>query len=115
MAGFWRVISMVLCGLVVSSCVNGKLVVSPPSRWNVIQDAPPGPPGFKQGWKDGCETALSAGVNPFYIRSYKYQLHYAMAKSDPDYNIGRAEATWFCGRYGERYGMLGEDKYGGLL
>jgi len=56
-----------------------------------------GSPDFQQGWKDGCETGMSAATNTF------YQIFYTNNKIDgwkitssPDYKTAWNTALWFC-------------------
>lgn len=56
-----------------------------------------GSPDFQQGWKDGCESGMSASTNTF------YQIFYTNNKVDgwkitssSDYKTAWNTAFWFC-------------------
>ena len=95
-----------------SACTKDmKLRVGSPIGAELMSTVPPGPEAFQKGWKDGCESAISSVFGAIYKTQYSYKMNYELFKSDPDYNIGRTEATWFCERYAERYNNLGAPGY----
>jgi len=55
---------------------------------------------FKQGWKDGCETGMSAGSNTFYKMFYAQNSvdGYKIANSS-DYKTAWGNSFWYCYRY----------------
>lgn len=57
-------------------------------------------PDFIQGWKDGCESGMSAGSNSFYKMFYRINKvdGFKMVKSG-DYNTAWNNAWWYCVRY----------------
>ena len=100
----FSIYTLLIILLCINGCVNGRFVTSSPSRWEVVNNAPPGPEAFREGWKDGCQTQAAAIAGVFYsAKEYEFRLNYKLSKSNPDYNIGRTEAIWFCGRYLEKY------------
>ncbi len=71
-----------------------------------LTDAPPGPPEFREGWKDGCDAGTIAGGNlgdKFlrYKKSFYYNPKYIDVENDrlePKYYKGFYTALWACGR-----------------
>src|SRR5574343_612675 len=102
-------IALLICILIlICSCDKERLRPGNPIGADLMSEAPPGPEAFRAGWKDGCDSAIGATFGTFHKMQYGFKMNYELFSKDPDYNIGRTEATWFCGRYGERYNNLGE-------
>lgn len=57
-------------------------------------------PEFIQGWRDGCETGMSAGSNGFYKIFYRNNKvdGYKIAGS-PDYKTAWSNSFWYCYRH----------------
>lgn len=68
--------------------------------WNqdLIQGTPAGPNNFKLGWRDGCETGVSANANHFARPFYSFKQNYDLAQ-DHEYYTGWRIGWTFCHRY----------------
>ena len=77
------------------------LPISDPLAAPEISSAPDGPPAFRKGWRDGCETGTSASANVFYKQAYYFKRDYSIVQKDPDYNTGWGSGFWYCSRYFE--------------
>ncbi len=57
-------------------------------------------PDFQDGWRDGCETGVSAGGNWFYKSFYKSNRidGFRMIDSE-DYKVAWNFGWWYCYRY----------------
>jgi hypothetical protein len=64
---------------------------------------PPGPPEYKKGWGDGCESGSNAYSNPFYkvarIFQYKYD---TSLRNNKVYTQVWKDAFIYCSIYWER-------------
>lgn len=100
----FKIISINLIILVaVQGCIDGRPRVGAPWQQKLISQGPKeGPTLFKLGWRDGCETGISAAANSL-------QRHFYQFKQNPDhildqvYYTGWKTAFWYCGRYTAQY------------
>lgn len=53
---------------------------------------------YKQGWKDGCQTGMSAGGNELYRISYQHTVSPELIE-DPQYFQGWSDAERYCRQY----------------
>jgi len=56
---------------------------------------PPGPPEYKLGWEDGCDTGLSAEGEWYYKAMYGFKKRPEMA-SNEQYKTGWNEGFTYC-------------------
>jgi hypothetical protein len=84
-------------------------------RQDLINNAPPGPYGFRVGWRDGCDTGIASTGGNFYKSFVSPRKDYNMMKQDPDYSVGWSNAFWYCSRWGEMWHFRGEGRYRGLM
>ena len=63
---------------------------------------PPGPPEFKAGWKDGCESGFATYGPSHYKLYYSFYQNYGMLKN-PHYNAAWHEAFNFCRHYNYKW------------
>ncbi|NDF12558.1 MAG: hypothetical protein EB060_07095 [Proteobacteria bacterium] len=68
----------------------------PGSVW--MAQAPEGPPEYVQGWKDGCESGMSAYGNSFYRTFYKFKQDPAMVKNETYYRTWQ-DSFNYCRHY----------------
>ena len=67
--------------------------------------APKGPPEYMEGWKDGCESGLSAMTNDYYKTFYTFQQNNDLIGNELYYKAWK-DTYHFCRHYA--YGMLRE-------
>ena len=72
----------------------------------------PGPPEYKAGWKDGCESGYATYAPAHYKMWYAYYQNYGMLKN-PQYNAGWHEAFDYCRHYSLRWNS--HDLYQGIV
>ncbi len=102
-----KLLSIILSAVFVLTLLTGcdwKPRVGSPFGGNqkMLFEGPPGPPNFKQGWKDGCETGISATANQYQKMFYKFKQDSALAQ-DPTYYTGWKTAFDYCQRYMFQY------------
>jgi hypothetical protein len=73
-----------------------------PWKQKLLTEGPPGPPKFQKGWRDGCETAISANTNSFQKFFYTFKQDGYMAQ-DPVYYAGWKTAWEYCMKYTFNY------------
>lgn len=92
-----------LVALPLSGCHDGfKPRTGAPWKQDLLNEGPPGPPKFQQGWKDGCETAISANTNSLLKFSYTFKQDGYLAQ-DPVYYAGWKTAWEYCMKYTFNY------------
>lgn len=92
---------LLLLLLVLSSCQSYMAKILPDRPSKEFHDAmAEGSPEFAQGWKDGCESGMSAGSNNFYKMFYRINKvdGFKMTSSN-DYGTAWSNAFWYCVRY----------------
>jgi hypothetical protein len=70
-----KILALIIISLSMTACNSGyKLDFSKPITLNTTP--PEGPTEYQQGWKDGCESGISATNTSFYmtIGAHKYTL-----------------------------------------
>ncbi len=72
-----------------------------PRPWG-IGDAPPGPPEFRKGWEDGCDTGIGAYGNDFYKVFYTYKQDLNLIQN-PVYYRAWKDAYTYCRWYTEQW------------
>ncbi|MCD6034978.1 MAG: hypothetical protein K0R63_719 [Rickettsiales bacterium] len=94
---------LVLILFSVSGCADTwKPRVGPPWAEDLLHEAPRGPINFKHGWRDGCETGISATANHFARFYYKFRQDYRLAQ-DNEYYTGWRLAWLYCNRFVFQY------------
>lgn len=76
--------------------------VGSPWMQDLLNQGPEGSTLFKLGWRDGCQTGISATSNAFQRHFYTFTQDYQMAQ-DPEYYTGWKTAWTFCQRYAFQY------------
>jgi len=59
---------------------------------------PPGPPEYKAGWKDGCQSGFATYGTAIYKMEYSFYQNYSMMR-DPSYNAAWHESFDYCRHY----------------
>lgn len=95
-----KIILLSFC-ILLSAC-NYRPMVGAPWMQNMLKNGPEGPTSFKLGWRDGCETGISASSNAFQRSFYKFKQDYNLSK-DPVYYKGWKTAFTYCQRYVLQY------------
>lgn len=87
-----------------------------PTKNNLVNNPPPGPPAFQYGWVDGCDTGVSGWVAEFYKSTSlsRVRKDFQFAEEHPDYETAWQIAFWYCMRIAERHDGRKRDKYAGL-
>lgn len=66
-------ITILLCFLLIGcNGYDGKFDIRKPVSFSM--DPPPGPPEYRQGWKDGCESGSDAYTSDLYKMINAFQL-----------------------------------------
>ena len=93
-----------------------KPPIGMPTKNNLMNKAPDGPPAFQYGWVQGCDTAASAWVSQFYSTTglSKFQKDFKFADTTPDYELGWQLGYWYCVRLAEKQDGFSKAKYAGL-
>jgi len=68
----------------------------------LLYEGPEGPPKFRQGWRDGCETGIAGSSNRLQRGFYKFKQDYKLAQ-DSTYYAGWKVAYNYCQRYVFQY------------
>ena len=100
MTFFMYLLTLILMLLMVGCSFKPK--VGPPWMQDMLQNAPEGPPKFQLGWRDGCETGISATSNAFQKHFYSFKQDYQLAR-DREYYTGWKIAYTQCQRYVFQY------------
>ena len=85
----------------VSSC-SYRPQVGAPWMQEMLHQGPEGPTEFRLGWRDGCETGISATANRFQRSFYSFKQDYELSKN-PKYYTGWKAAFDYCQRYVFQY------------
>ncbi len=95
-----NILTIFLTSLTLLSCSNKVAKYLPTRPIKEVAIAGDASDDFKQGWKDGCETGMSAGSNTFYKAFYRNNAvdGWKMTNS-PDYKTAWDNAFWYCYRY----------------
>lgn len=67
-----------------------------------LAKTPDGPPNFKKGWEDGCETGMATESNTFYKSYYKFKQDPYMV-TDPVYFDTWVDAFRYCRDYVDKW------------
>lgn len=94
-------LAIVLLMISLSAC-SWRPQVGPPWAQKLLTQGPEGPPLFKQGWRDGCETGISATSNLYQKYFYKFKQDSTLAR-DPVYYTGWKNGFSYCQRYVFQY------------
>lgn len=71
-------------------------------RRQILNDAPPGPANFRQGWKDGCFSGKAATGESKHRLVHYFRKDARFIEGDgfnPEYQKGWETAFWYCQRY----------------
>jgi hypothetical protein len=76
-----------------------------PTKNNLYNHAPKGPPDFQYGWENGCNTISTPFESFFYadVGTTKFNKDFKYAETHPDYEVGWQMGFWYCIRASERY------------
>lgn len=75
-----------------------KPQAGPPWAQKLLTEGPEGPPNFKLGWQDGCETGIATTGNHFQKFFYTFKQDSTLAQ-DPQYYTGWKNGWNYCQRY----------------
>jgi hypothetical protein len=92
-------VAMMLVSL--SACTS-KPRVGAPWMQDLLNQGPPGPTLFQEGWRDGCETGISVTSNAFQRHFYSFKQNSELAQNEIYYS-GWKNAYNFCQRYVFQY------------
>lgn len=94
-----------LCTILIASCfsLTGCLNAFKPQAgpvWmkDILEDTPPGPEMFRLGWKDGCQTGISATGNHIHKLHYDFTQQYQYL-TNHEYYTGWKISWSYCQRY----------------
>jgi len=76
--------------------------VGAPWMQDMLTQGPEGPTNFRKGWRDGCETGISATSNRLQAHFYHFKQDFVLAQ-DPVYYKGWKAAFNYCQRYVFQY------------
>ena len=65
---------------------------------NLVEGAPPGTPGFRYGWKQGCESGMAAYGSLHYKMAYKFQYDRTALHNDEyhkAWEMGFRHCRWY--------------------
>ena len=94
------IITLLIVGLL-TAC-GYRPMVGPPWMQDMLTESPDGPPRFKLGWRDGCETGISATSNALQKHFYSFKQDYQLAR-DREYYTAWKLAYTQCQRYVFQY------------
>ena len=89
-----------------TSCkIPFKMPLNYPTKNNLYNHAPKGPPDFQYGWENGCNTISTPFESFFYadVGTTKFSKDFKYAETHPDYEVGWQMGFWYCIRASERY------------
>ena len=93
---------IILLSLSCVGCNQGRPQVGAPWMQKLLFEGPEGPPLFREGWVDGCETGLSATANNFQRHFYRFKQKEHLAQNQ-EYYTGWKAAYNYCSRYVFQY------------
>lgn len=67
-----------------------------------LAKTPDGPPNFRQGWEDGCETGMATESNSYYKTFYKFKQD-PYQVTDPMYFETWVDAFRYCRDYVDKW------------
>ncbi len=92
----------ILCVVLLSACngVDGRLDLRKPA--SLSMDPPPGPPEYRQGWIDGCESGSHAYTNNFYkaLGAFELRQDPVLRNNKMYYQVWK-DAFLYCALYWE--------------
>lgn len=100
--GKTAVIVMALCVIAVTGCTGkgGRLDLRKPATLDL--EPPPGPPEYRQGWSDGCESGMDAYAPQFQklVRAFDLKQDPKL-RNNPVYYRAWKDAFLYCAMYWE--------------
>lgn len=94
---------VMVCFITLQACMDFRPRVGAPWQQKLLSQGPKNAStSFQEGWRDGCETGISATANSF-------QRHFYGFKKNPDrisdqvYYTGWKTAFAYCSRYTAQY------------
>ena len=94
---------LIITAFFLMSCTSDfKPRVGAPWMQDMLNQGPEGPTNFRKGWRDGCETGISATANRLQRVFYDFKQDFALAQ-DPVYYKGWKAAYNYCQRYVFQY------------
>jgi hypothetical protein len=96
-----RVVSIAILMVMLSGCEHFVSQVTNQRPWG-LSDTPDGPPEFKKGWEDGCETGIAAYADGWtkMFNTYKQD---ANLVGNPIYYRAWRDAYTYCRWYSEQW------------
>lgn len=97
-----NMLRFLMLSLLLSSCQNymAKILPDRPDKEFIKDLEKDASPDFVQGWKDGCESGMSTGSNPFYKMFYRVnKVNGFKLINSSDYSTAWNNAFWYCIRY----------------
>ena len=89
--------------ILLSGCMDFRPKVGAPWMQELLHQGPKGAStNFQLGWRQGCETGISATYNRFQRSFYKFKQDHRLAQ-DPEYYTGWKTAFNYCQRYVFQY------------
>jgi hypothetical protein len=91
-----------------------RMPLGTPRYYKILNKAPDGPYGFRVGFRDGCDTAITGLGGNVYKSILVHRKDYIFMQKDPDYGVGWSVAAWWCGRYAEISKSRFKEQYTGF-
>ncbi len=87
-----------------------------PTRNNLFNHTPDGPPDFQYGWENGCQSGAAPHASFFYsdVGTLAFKKDFKYADEHPDYEVGWQMGFWYCIRIAERQDGFHGGKFQGL-
>ncbi len=112
-----KILLLLVCCLELYGCKGGyKLPVGLPTKNNLMNKAPKGPPDFQYGWTEGCASGAAYNSSTFYVDAgtLSFRKDFQYAADHPDYEVGWQMAFYYCGRIAEKQDGIGGGKSAGI-
>ena len=98
-----KIFYILLLSFIITSCNkthDGRISMTPVS---LDLEPPPGPPAYRKGWADGCESGSNAYSSTFYkiIRAFDYKFDPKLRNNRFYYQAWK-DAFYYCSVYWER-------------
>lgn len=97
-----RCLLLLMIMMLTVSCADFRPRVGAPWMQDLLTQGPAGTNKFRLGWRDGCETGISATANRLQRGFYRFRQNYQLAQ-DSEYYTGWKVAFSYCQRYVFQY------------
>lgn len=97
----YRIICLLAMCLVAVGCNQMSNQLTNPRPWG-IGETPDGPPEFRKGWEDGCDTGIGVYGDDRYKFAYTFKQDLNLLKNPAYYRAWR-DAYTYCRWYAENW------------